>query len=235
MTSSGTIVHRPFRVFGTRNLEQIEGFRALDASRRLDIEAVAQVLPFRVNDYVLDELIDWSRVPDDPMFQLTFPQEGMLPPGTLRRIRDLLVRRVPRERLLQEVRAVQGNMNPHPAGQLDLNVPRLDGEPVPGLQHKYRETVLFFPSAGQTCHAYCTYCFRWAQFVGIEELKFANNDAQQLVEYLRAHPEVSDVLITGGDPLVMRTRVLRRYVEPLLALDHITSIRIGTKAVAYWP
>jgi KamA family protein len=105
------------------------------------------------------------------------------------------------------------------------------------MQHKYRETVLFFPAAGQTCHAYCTYCFRWAQFVGIDELKFANNQADSLVRYLERHTEVTSVLITGGDPLVMRTKILRRYIEPLLdaKLDHISSIRIGTKAPAYWP
>jgi L-lysine 2,3-aminomutase len=52
-------------------------------------------------------------------------------------------------------------------------VPIEGGSEVRGVQHKYRETVLFFPAQGQTCHAYCTYCFRWAQFVGLEDLKFA--------------------------------------------------------------
>jgi KamA family protein len=128
-------------------------------------------------------------------------------------------------------------MNPHPAGQLDLNVPRLDGRPLPGMQHKYRETVLCFPAPGQTCHAYCTYCFRWAQFVGIEELKFAQREASDLARYVKAHPEVTSVLFTGGDPMIMKTAVLRRYVDPLLdpELEHLQSIRFGTKAPAYWP
>ncbi|NIP16707.1 MAG: lysine 2,3-aminomutase, partial [Pseudomonadales bacterium] len=128
-------------------------------------------------------------------------------------------------------------MNPHPAGQLDLNVPLFDDDPLPGVQHKYRETVLLFPAAGQTCHSYCTYCFRWAQFVGIEELRFAGRESSQWVRYLKAHPEVRSVLFTGGDPMIMKASVLRRYIEPLLdpALEHITSIRIGTKAPAYWP
>ena len=105
------------------------------------------------------------------------------------------------------------------------------------MQHKYAETVLFFPAAGQTCHAYCTYCFRWAQFVGIDELKFAARESDSLVSYLRNHREVTNVIFTGGDPMIMKTQVLRRYVEPLLdpSLDHIVSIRFGTKAPAYWP
>ena len=109
--------------------------------------------------------------------------------------------------------------------------------PLAGVQHKYKETVLFFPSAGQTCHAYCTFCFRWPQFVGMEELKFDARASADLATYLRRHAEVTDVLITGGDPLVMNARSLTDYIEPLLAPDlaHIQHIRIGTKAVAYWP
>ena len=86
--------------------------------------------------------------------------------------------------------------------------------------------VLFFPSQGQTCHAYCTYCFRWPQFVGLDQFKFASRETQKLVAYLKDHPEVTSVLITGGDPLIMKTQVLRRYIEPLLApeLDHLVHL-----------
>ncbi|HEY9870870.1 MAG TPA: hypothetical protein V6D08_17020, partial [Candidatus Obscuribacterales bacterium] len=77
----------------------------------------------------------------------------------------------------------------------------------------------------------------WAQFVGIKELQFASKEADVLVDYLKEHKEVSSVLFTGGDPLIMRTAVLRKYIKPLLSpqLEHVTSIRIGTKALPYWP
>ncbi|MDX1389577.1 MAG: lysine 2,3-aminomutase, partial [Acidobacteriota bacterium] len=112
---------------------------------------------------------------------------------------------------------------------------RVGGEPLSGMQHKYRETVLYFPSQGQTCHAYCTYCFRWAQFVGIDELKFAANEADLLAKYIRQSTEVTDVLFTGGDPMVMKTAKLRTFIEPLLEIDHLIHFRLGTKALAYWP
>jgi L-lysine 2,3-aminomutase len=97
--------------------------------------------------------------------------------------------------------------------------------------------VLYFPAQGQTCHAFCTYCFRWAQFVGIEKLRFASRQVDPLVQYLEDNTAVTDVLITGGDPLIMTTAVLRRIIEPLLGerLEHIRTIRIGSKALAYWP
>ena len=53
-----------------------------------------------------------------------------------------------------------------------------------GMQHKYKETCLFFPSQSQTCHAYCSFCFRWPQFVGMDEMKFAMQEGEQLVQYV---------------------------------------------------
>jgi len=237
MTPSNRIEPRTFKAWTRRDIDNIPQLRLLDPDELLVMKAVSAVLPFRVNEYVCDELVDWSRVPEDPLYQLTFPQAGMLERNDLYRMMDLIRSGADDRTVQAAAREIQLQLNPHPARQMELNVPTLEGEPIPGMQHKYRETVLFFPSQGQTCHAYCTYCFRWAQFVGIDDLKFASREAEALVEYLRAHPEVQSVLFTGGDPLIMRTVLLRRYIEPLLNadLDHIVSIRLGTKAPAYWP
>lgn len=233
----GRLTQSSYRAFTLRDLPTIPQIAAMRPELRLQLQAVANVLPFRVNRYVLEELIDWSRVPDDPIYQLTFPQPEMLAAADLSRITELLRREAPQAEIEAAARAIQYGMNPHPAGQVDLNVPIEGGREVRGLQHKYGQTVLFFPAQGQTCHAYCTYCFRWAQFVGLEDLKFAAREADELVGYLRRHPEVTSVLLTGGDPLVMRTALLRRYIEPILRarLPNLASIRIGTKALAYWP
>lgn len=218
-------------------MDSIPQLAKLSERRRLAMKAVAHVLPFRSNRYVTDELIDWDNIPDDPIFQLTFPQPGMLEPGDLARVVEMLREGATPRQVKPVANEIRLKLNPHPAGQLEHNVPRLDGVPLPGLQHKYRETVLFFPSRGQTCHAYCTYCFRWAQFVGMEELKFAQRETESFHAYLRRHEEVSDVLFTGGDPMIMRAWHLRAYIEPLLQprFDHIRHIRIGTKALAFWP
>ena len=218
-------------------MDSIPQLETLSERRRLAMKAVAQVLPFRTNRYVTDELIDWGNVPNDPIFQLTFPQPGMLEPEDLARVVAMLRDGASTRQIRPLADQIRRKLNPHPAGQLEHNVPRLDGVPLPGLQHKYRETVLFFPSRGQTCHAYCTYCFRWAQFVGMEELKFTQRETESFHAYLRRHEEVSDVLFTGGDPMIMRAWHLRAYIEPLLQprFDHIRHIRIGTKALAFWP
>ena len=106
-----------------------------------------------------------------------------------------------------------------------------------GIQHKYPETVLFFPSQGQTCHAYCSFCFRWPQFSGMSDFKFAMNETNLLAQYLLQNPQVTDVLFTGGDPMTMSTRLLSTYINILIEPEfkHIHTIRIGTKALSYWP
>src|SRR5690606_26001371 len=121
---------------------------------------------------------------------------------------------------------IRGELNPHPAGQRQHNMTELEGERLEGMQHKYDETVLFFPAQGQTCHSYCTFCFRWAQFIGDKSLKFASTEAGRLADYLAAQPQVTDVLITGGDPMVMKSRNLAAYAEALLdpRLDHVQNV-----------
>lgn len=193
------------------------------------------MLPFRVNSHVVDHLIDWDAAPDDPLFRLVFPQREMLSDDDYATVRTLLDNDASRAQLKARVSEIRSRMNPHPAGQQTANVPRVGGSPVAGMQHKYAETVLVFPTAGQTCHAYCSYCFRWAQFVGEPDLRFATKEIEPIAAYLRTQPAVTDVLFTGGDPMVMKARVLRRYIEPLLSIPTVRTIRIGTKSVAWWP
>ena len=224
-------------MFTERQIDQIPQLQRLSAQQRRAMRVVAQVLPFRVNRYVIDELIDWDNVPDDPIFQLTFPQRGMLEDDDFERIAGMVDSAADVAEIRAAAAAVRAKLNPHPAGQRLLNVPRLDDKRLEGMQHKYRETVLFFPSQGQTCHSYCTFCFRWAQFVGDKELRISAHEAESLHRYLRHHHEVTDLLVTGGDPLVMKTKHLAAYLEPLLApeFDHVQTIRIGTKALSFWP
>lgn len=229
---------QPFKVYTQRDLERISPLARLSPDLRFAMQVVSTVLPFRVNQYVIDELIDWDRAPDDPMFQLTFPQRGMLEARHFDLIADLIRGQAEPALMEEAVAQVRGDLNPHPAGQLELNMPTdEEGNRLEGIQHKYRETVLFFPSQGQTCHAYCTFCFRWAQFVGDKTLRIASSESAALLQYLRQHPEVTDLLVTGGDPMVMKTKHLAAYLEPLLGaeFEHIQTVRIGTKALSFWP
>lgn len=219
-----------------------------------DIRLSGLIFPFKASPYFVDELIDWSvgseKVKDDPFYRLVFPTLDMLSTEHREKLVEAKATNDP-VLLMKVVAEIRSDLNPHPAGQKTLNAPKLQKEedkgaedqPKPssaltGVQHKYSETVLVFPAAAQTCHAYCTYCFRWAQFIGDDELRFAQKEANSLFEYLGEHPEVSDILMTGGDPMIMQTRSLKQYLEPLCDPDflpHVTNVRIGTRSLTFWP
>jgi KamA family protein len=226
-----------YKAFTIRNYLQIPQLGKLTKEELRDIEIAGNILPFRVDNYVVDELIDWGNFREDPLFRLTFPLREMIRPEHFSIIESAL-----KDNDSKKIQAVRNliyeDLNPHPAGQQKMNVPTKDGQRVPGVQHKYRETVLFFPRAGQTCHSYCTFCFRWPQFIGIEDLKFASNESELLADYICCHPEITDVLFTGGDPMIMNFQVFERYILPILDIykrSGLQTIRIGTKALSYWP
>jgi len=229
-------MNNSIKSYTLHNYQTIPQITSLSKELIRDIEVVGRVLPFKTNNYVVDELIDWSNVEADPIFTLNFPRREMLEKRHFAAIEKLVDANADREVLNRKIQQIRLSLNPNPAGQ-EHNVPYLGEIKLKGIQHKYPETVLFFPSQGQTCHAYCTFCFRWPQFSGMNELKFAMKEADLLLKYLRIHKEVTDILFTGGDPMVMNAATLEAYIRPLLEPEfgHIRSIRIGTKSLAYWP
>lgn len=218
-----------------RNLPQVD---VLSEQMISEMEVVGNVLPFKANNYVVEQLIDWDNIPNDPMFVLTFPQRGMLKPDHYAQMESTLKSGADKDEIARVANEIRLQLNPHPAGQMELNVPTLnDGTKLFGMQHKYNETCLFFPSQSQTCHAYCSFCFRWPQFVGMDEMKFAMKEGEQLAQYVSEHPEITDILFTGGDPMIMKARMFAKYADTIIEskLPNLKTIRIGTKALAYWP
>ncbi|MDE5412556.1 KamA family radical SAM protein [Alkalihalobacterium chitinilyticum] len=102
---------------------------------------------------------------------------------------------------------------------------------VPGCQHKYKTTALLICS--EVCGAYCRYCFRKRLFRN--DVKEAMSDVDPGLEYIANTPEINNVLLTGGDPLILATKKLRYILEKLRAIDHVKIIRIGSKLPVFNP
>ncbi|HEX6718888.1 MAG TPA: KamA family radical SAM protein [Pyrinomonadaceae bacterium] len=102
---------------------------------------------------------------------------------------------------------------------------------VPGLEHKYSDTALML--VNDVCGGYCRFCFRKRLFM--EDNDEVVRDVSHGVEYIRRHPEISNVLLTGGDPLIMSTERLAEIIERLWQVPHVRIIRIGTKMPAFNP
>ena len=104
-----------YRPVDLRNVAKMPHWERVDADLRAAIRVVGEVLPFRTNRYVMDELIDWSSVPDDPLFQLVFPQREMLADSDFEAVEGVLADGDP-EALAAEVERIRRSLNPHPGG-----------------------------------------------------------------------------------------------------------------------
>lgn len=224
-----------YRAYTLSNFRSIPQIGLLSEQQKFIIEVVGTVLPFKTSNYVVDELIDWDNFEKDPFYILNFPQKEMISEKHFNQIAELLQKNADRAEIRNAADRIRMELNPNPAGQ-EHNVPFFEGQYLHGIQHKYKKTMLVFPAQGQTCHAYCTFCFRWPQFA-LNDFKFSMKDAGLMVRYLEAHPEITDVLFTGGDPAVMRAKHFQYYIDAILNSNakHVRSIRIGTKALSYWP
>ncbi|MEY9134696.1 lysine 2,3-aminomutase [Bradyrhizobium diazoefficiens] len=106
-----------------------------------------------------------------------------------------------------------------------------DNTVVPGLQHKYAQTGLLLVT--DRCASYCRYCFR-KRIVGKDSDEIAP-DFARVAQYIAGHPEMTNVLLSGGDPFVLSTAKLGKILDHLLPIPHLESIRFGTKIVAFAP
>ncbi|TCN53021.1 lysine 2,3-aminomutase [Flavobacterium circumlabens] len=223
-----------FKSYTLGQLDKIPQLSGLSEEQIEEIKIVSSIYPFKTNNYVLEKLIDWNNIPDDPIFRLNFPHKEMLLTEDFEQLKQIRATGTDEE-IKEVIYNIRMRLNPHPAGQVDLNSAYINDDKLEGIQHKYRDILLFFPSQSQTCHAYCTFCFRWPQFINDLDFKIQSKEIGPLLEYLHENPQISEVLFTGGDPMIMNSRVLDSYIEPLLKVDSIKTIRIGTKALSYWP
>jgi len=102
---------------------------------------------------------------------------------------------------------------------------------VKGLEHKYTSTALLL--VNEVCAAYCRFCFRKRLFM--DENDEVTKDITEGLEYIREHQEITNVLLTGGDPMIMSTSKLEPIIKQIREIDHVKIIRIGTKIPAFNP
>lgn len=104
--------------------------------------------------------------------------------------------------------------------------------PVPGLVHRYPDRALFIVTT--TCASYCRHCTR-KRVAGSREWSVSARRVQQVADYLSAHPEISDVIVSGGDAFTMPTEALERILSGLRSVPSVEVIRIGTRTPVVMP
>jgi L-lysine 2,3-aminomutase len=242
---SGLKETRPFLFRDREVYSGLEGLREVTAilekqgiqlGHTIERELFTEVYRFKATRHILNS-INWDDFEHDSMFQLVFPQPGMMRPELVAQYRTAKSAEE-RSRLASDY---VHQTNPHDGHQL-LNKPWLKTEPnrceiLEGSQHKYPQCQLVFDRTTQDCFAFCTYCFRHAQVRGDHDM-FIQEDIAQIHRYLRAHQEVTDMLITGGDAGYLPYQRFRDYVTPILEdpeLLHIRCVRLGSRLLTYQP
>jgi lysine 2,3-aminomutase len=126
----------------------------------------------------------------------------------------------------------------HPRLRLD-SLAELDDSPVPGLTHRYPDKALFV--ALSTCPVYCRFCTR-SYAIGpstetVDKVAFARTPRtwQAIFDYIAAHPEIEDVVVSGGDVYQLPARNLRLIGDALLDIPHVRRMRFATKGLAVMP
>ncbi|MDP3184351.1 MAG: lysine 2,3-aminomutase [Anaerolineales bacterium] len=104
--------------------------------------------------------------------------------------------------------------------------------PVPGLVHRYPDRVLMLVTT--QCASYCRYCTR-SRIVGDPAATFSRAEFEMQIEYLERTPQVRDVLLSGGDPLVLAPKILDEILSRLREIPHIEIVRIGSRVPVFLP
>ncbi len=107
-----------------------------------------------------------------------------------------------------------------------------DHSPVPGLVHRYPDRVLMLVST--QCASYCRFCTR-SRLVGDTRAQFSSATYERQLDYIAATPQVRDVLLSGGDPLMLSLKVLDRLLERLQAIPHVEVVRLGSRVPVFLP
>ena len=143
-----------------------------------------------------------------------------------------LIRRADASDPIFQMCVPQGQELDDPAFLLDDPLEEGEDMPVPGLVHRYQDRALLI--ATTTCSAYCRHCTR-KRVAGIRECSISPRRLQQVVGYLTAHPEISDVIVSGGDPFTMATDALERVIKALREVPTVDIIRVGTRTPVVMP
>jgi len=225
-----------FKTYNNKSFKKTDYYTNLPLETRNEFDILSSVFHFKVNNYVLENLINWQNIPNDSMYRLLFPRKEMLSVMDYEFLKALFKKDLKAEELNLFVQRVRKKMSPA-VKHASTSIPQLNGESLKGMYRNFETIISLFPdSMVKTCHSYCSYCFRWIMFNNKEAQQNSSyQDPFTPVTYLKEHPEIKDVLFTGADPLVLKAETLKKYIDPILAIDSVEVIRISSKSLAWWP
>ena len=130
------MMNRRYKAYTLSNFRTLPQIRKLNKKEQFEIEIVGNILPFKVSNYVINDLINWDNVTNDPIYRIVFPQKHMLSKQHFHRMREVLERTADKREINRVANKIRMELNPHPADQMTNNVPAFKGKNLNGIQHK---------------------------------------------------------------------------------------------------
>lgn len=226
-----------FHTYNNRNFSQTNYYQRLPEDEQNTFDLLSQVYHFKVNTFVISNLINWEAIPEDPIYRYIFPRREMLLEEDLQILEGHLQSGIAQGDLNKFLQSLKYKMSPRHTYAPESLCTDSSGKPIQGMYSNFSTIVSLFPAPMmRTCHSYCNYCFRWVLFNDREVQKRAEyTDPQTPVHWLKENPQVTDCLFTGADPLVVNASNIQKFIDPVLEIDSVQVIRLSSKALAYWP
>jgi KamA family protein len=222
-----------FTIFTNNNLTKIPKWQSLPVMLKDELFVTTSFYHFKTNNYVINELIHWDNVPDDPCFRMTFPLKEMLEKSDYKKLKDAVLNEVSESHLVSLKECIRNKMIKTPVRQIKQFIPQYLTDAKKGMFHQFPHTILLVPRNALDCYSYCTYCYRWS--VMGQAGPYGYDSPGDPVEYLRSNTQITDVLFTGGDPFSMNALELTSYVNAVKSVSSINSFRFGTRMITWWP
>ena len=225
-----------FISYNNQSFKKTKYYDLLPKEERRTFDILSTVYHFKVNNYVCENLIDWDAVPNDPIYRFVFPRKEMLSAMDFAFLGELYKKGMDRKTQAHFVNTIRNKVAPR-SQVVEKGFPSLEGETIKGMYQRYPGVVTLFPDPMvKTCHSYCSYCFRWIMFNNSRIQKNSSyRDPNTPVAWLKANPEVTNVLFSGADPLILTISKLKEFIEPILEVESIKEIEINSKSLAWWP
>jgi L-lysine 2,3-aminomutase len=211
-----------------------QNYLSLPEDIKEELDIVTNIFPFKTNNYIVKSLIDWDHIRQDPIFRINFPNRQILPINEYNFLLSLFKNKSSNKYLPSAIEAVKLKLLPKYIFEPSKYIPILDNKPLYGFLHQYQNTIVAIVRPAKTCFAHCTYCLVWPIHV-LNECEYGYIDPELPVKYCERHHEVNDIYFTGGDMLSMSASSLKRYIQPLLSVEQLETIRILTRSLSWWP
>ncbi|PVZ72057.1 hypothetical protein [Pelagibaculum spongiae] len=219
-----------------KTIDSIYQLELIEPMAKKNLQVISGLLPFYCSEYQL-QLIDWQNVPNDPMFQLLFPQPAMLH-CKLYDLASTLVSKVKNSsELNHSLLKLRSHITPISPKYIVDHTPLFEGRRVYGIQHKFRDSLTFFPSNLEDCNSYFGFSSQWFNHQEHRQQAIAEAETHQLSCYLLKHSEVSHLKLCCADLFKQPFSIISAYLTPLLddQFAHVETITIENQLLASNP